>query len=385
MTSSTHQDEPKKDIPLESMEVGHAGLYPLSADDSLEGQHEKITKVMGAITDVITADIPLGLKDGGKTLIACEQGIKSFVRDKLAGTKENPVDNHLPNTEVGVWIHYLTEGIVRDFGRTWMDTPKALRTRNSNKDETRSVRITKEKKNALIAQKDMGYWMPMISAGKITMEEAVKEVVRVTEEIMEYERQGIDMNPKKTAGITDFNCDKPVLDKWNGAWEALDVFKKYGIKITLPDIIENFFLTDKKPRQKYLTMTQKSALIEGANFIGQKFGLKGMDKTGAVYNEKMPQYGGLAKQDVNSEDDFWEMLPDLKKEIDSINGYSIRSIHLGSQKKIDNKSYAVIVDGLDTIKKERIIFVYRQAGGISRMKDDVWFNNQESETAEIEF
>ena len=176
MTSSTHQDEPKKDIPLESMEVGHAGLYPVSADDSLEDQHEKLTKVMGAITDVITADIPLGLKDGGKTLIACEQGIKSFVRDKLAGTKENPVDNHLPNTEVGVWIHYLTEGIVRDFGRTWMDTPKALRTRNSNKDETRSVRITKEKKNALIAQKDMGYWMPMISAGKMTMEEAVKEV-----------------------------------------------------------------------------------------------------------------------------------------------------------------------------------------------------------------
>ena len=114
MTDSNKSNEPKKDIPLENMKVGHAGLYV--DGDNVEETVEQLANMTGVITDVINNDIPLGLKDGGKTLIACEQGIKAFVRDQLAGTKDNPVDNHLPDTEVGVWIHYLTEGIIRDFG-----------------------------------------------------------------------------------------------------------------------------------------------------------------------------------------------------------------------------------------------------------------------------
>lgn len=383
MTGSNDSNEPKKDIPLENMKVGHAGLYV--DGDSVDETVENLANITGAITDVITNDIPLGLRDGGKTLIACEQGIKAFVRDQLAGTSDNPVDNHLPNTEVGVWIHYLTEGIIRDFGRTWETTPKSLRGRGDRSTKKKSVRITKEKKNELIAMKDMGYWMPMISAGKITMDEAVKEVVRVTEEIMQLEEQGIDMNPNKTAGINDFNCDKPVLDKWNGAWEALDIYKKYGIKITIPDVIDNFFLSDKKPRQKYLTMCQKSPLLEGGNFIGQKYGLKKMDALGAVYDEKKPQYGGVSKHEVHSEDDFWQMIPELKDKVDSSKSYSVRSVHLGSQKKVDGNNYVVIIDGLDTSTKERIIFLYRVDGSIGTIHDTEWFNNKTEEEAELVF
>ena len=377
--------QPFADIPLEEHSVRHAGLYVSDESDTQEDKYKKVANTLGVISETITADIALGLDKGGKTLIDCETGIKAFVKDHLAGTKDNPVDNHLPNTETGVWIYYLTQGIERDFGRTWETTPKSLRSKSDRTSKKKSVRITKEKKNELIAMKDMGYWMPMISAGKITMEEAVKEVVRVTEEIMQLEAQGIDMNPNKTAGINDFNCDKPVLDKWNGAWEALDIYKKYGIKITIPDVIDNFFLTNKKPRQKYLTMCQKSPLLEGGNFIGQKYGLKKMDALGAVYDEKKPQYGGVSKHEVHSEDDFWQMIPELKDKVDSVKSYSVRSVHLGSQKKVDSNNYAVIIDGLDTSTKERIIFLYRVDGSIGTIHDTEWFNNKTEEEAELVF
>ena len=103
----------------DSLAVGHAGLY------KVEEFAEELNSTKGPQLDEskeILADIELGLKDGGKTLITCEKGIKTFVKDELAKG-----ENHLPNSELGVWIHYLTEGIKKDFGRTWNETPKSLR------------------------------------------------------------------------------------------------------------------------------------------------------------------------------------------------------------------------------------------------------------------
>ena len=71
-------------------------------ETNVEDVHSNLVDAMGAITETIVNDIPLGIDKGGKTLIDCEQGIKVFVRDMLAGTSDNPVDNHLPNTETGV-------------------------------------------------------------------------------------------------------------------------------------------------------------------------------------------------------------------------------------------------------------------------------------------
>ena len=66
-------------LPIDELRVGHAGLYVPDEDEP----------------DTISCDLELGLA-GGKTLIACEKGIKAEVA-KLA--KE---PNHLPNSETGV-------------------------------------------------------------------------------------------------------------------------------------------------------------------------------------------------------------------------------------------------------------------------------------------
>ena len=105
---------------LDNVSVGHAGLY-FSGDETLEEGVEKVTNVLTTFAEIM-CDIPLGIKDGGKTLITCEKGIKAFVRDELAKQ-----ENHLPNSEIGVWIHYLTEGIKRDFGRSWEELPRSIK------------------------------------------------------------------------------------------------------------------------------------------------------------------------------------------------------------------------------------------------------------------
>jgi len=164
----SEKQQPFSDIPLEDHSVGHAGLYVPEEGDSIDEKHQKLVNALGVISETITNDIPLGLDKGGKTLIDCETGIKAFVKDHLAGTKENPVNNHLPNTETGVWIYYLTQGIERDFGRTWEVTPKSIREKLSKEAKAAASGkrvITKKEKNDLIAKRDMGYWLPMVSAG----------------------------------------------------------------------------------------------------------------------------------------------------------------------------------------------------------------------------
>jgi hypothetical protein len=116
-------------VPIPDMDkiaVGHAGLYHNDADndDTIDADNEVIDV---KTTKAVSADITLGIK-GGKTLINCEKGIKAFVQDVLAGDKTN----HLPNTELGVWVYYLTEGIARDFNRTWETTPYTLTKKQSS-------------------------------------------------------------------------------------------------------------------------------------------------------------------------------------------------------------------------------------------------------------
>ena len=126
---STSSDIPQSD--LDKMQVGHAGLYVPTNDDEAAAAYQAVAGITSVITEAITPDIPLGLKGAGQTLINCEKGIKSFVKDVLASDK----NNGLPDSETGVWVHYLTQGIAKDFGRTWEDTPVSLRSKQSKEDK----------------------------------------------------------------------------------------------------------------------------------------------------------------------------------------------------------------------------------------------------------
>ncbi len=63
--------------------------------------------------ELIETTMELGVSGKGQLLVVCETGIANYVRE-LADDD----DNHLPSSKTGVVIHYVTEGIARDF---WCD------------------------------------------------------------------------------------------------------------------------------------------------------------------------------------------------------------------------------------------------------------------------
>lgn len=362
----------------DNIKVGHAGLY---VDESnVEEVHKNLVDTMGAITETIVNDIPLGIDKGGKTLIDCEQGIKAFVRDALAGTSDNPVDNHLPNTETGVWIYYLTKGIERDFGRTWEKLPKSIAPKLSSAEKKASAGkrvITKAEKNDLLLRKDMGHWLPMVSANKMTIEEAAKEVAKAAEEILELEKLGIYLSENKTAGVNDYNSDRIIIDSWGGSWDALEIMKKNQVRILIPNVIENFFFSTTKPKVKYYNALAKSALSLGAHYVARERGIKDMDKAGKVYNPKHPQFGGMECKEIETTEDFWGLVPELYKKITTgeFSGYEIKGVHFGKLKPA-GKDNAIIIDGLNIKDKKRVIFYATEGGGIGTIFDDVWYNTE---------
>ena len=364
---------PSNNIPLEDVEVGHAGLYVPDKSDTTDQAHEKIVNALGVITDTITPNIKIKeTLNVGKILINCERGIKTWVADELA----KPVDNGLPNSETGVWIHYLTLGIERDFGRTWDKEPVSLNGREYNYKKQSSTQkkassgkrvITKAEKNDLLMKSNWSYWMPMVSAGKMSMEEGMKEFQQVAEKIQELEKLGITLSENKTAGVSDFNVDRSVIDVWGGNWEALDILQKHKITILIPDIIENFFTSRDRP---------KTSIMNAA--LGCKQLMLGVYHKGKETGYKSNMFASYETEAIKDRDDLWKQVPEFYKVISTgkHSGYEIKSIHIGKT-KTTGKDKCLIVDGVDIKSSKRILFVLDSADDTTTIYDDLWYNNEE--------
>ena len=71
----------------------------------------------------------------------------------------------------------MTEGIKRDFGRTWEAAPTCLKpketkTEKAAKDKKRIITKGSEK-NELLAKLDMSYYQSDIACGNLTLEQAL--------------------------------------------------------------------------------------------------------------------------------------------------------------------------------------------------------------------
>ena len=210
--------------------LAKSGFLPMDIE-AVRKHPDKSEITTGDATDVVSEsppereivfDIPIGLNEGGKTLVTCEKGIKAFVKDELAKK-----DNHLPKSETGVWIHYLTEGIKRDYGRTWEKLPKSLKPKETtlqkaSKDKKRV--ITKAEKNALLAQLDMNYYQRDIQVGNLTLEEAFEKIKQAFDRKQELENAGYYLSPNKTEGVKPFNWEK-IVEESVGSIDAAEVYK----------------------------------------------------------------------------------------------------------------------------------------------------------------
>jgi len=312
---------------LDNMSVGHAGLY-FSDDETMEESVVKITKVLNTFADIM-CDIPLGLKDGGKTLITCEKGIKAFVKDELAKKK-----NHLPNSEVGVWIHYLTEGIKNDFGRSWEDMPRSIRPKPTKTERAASSGkriISKAAKNELLDKLDMKYYADDISAGIITLEQAFASITEALAKKNELENAGYYLSPNKTEGLKAFDWQKVVEDSVGNA-NAAQLYKKHKVEVVLPNVMKNFYENEKRIKRS-ICKDMMNSILFGTAF--KKVYASGLKDYG-YYDENNPTSGGPENFDVKSMEDLLKYLAsqgqaNMVKELKS--SYTINATHLVKIKK----------------------------------------------------
>jgi hypothetical protein len=325
------------------IKVGHAGLYVDADDDT------------SVDTDAIIADIPLGLAGAGKTLINCEKGIKLFVADQLAGQK-----NHLPDSETGVWIHYLTEGIIRDFGRTWVDTPVALQGKKSKEEKGKAKGkrgLTKKEKNELIDRLNILYYQKDIESGAITQEEALEKVGEALQEKKKWEDAGYTITMNKTESVGFYNPDRVVIEAYGGDWDALNIYKKHKVKMIIPDVVDAFYTTKSKIPAKYVNVALKSPLPSAAYNIAVKNGMKGWTGKGAVYDEKVKEYGGYEAEDITSVDDLISRL-ELTK---ALSDFDIKAISLAYAKQLTQEPVFVF-DGVDKKTNHRKLIICDKTG-----------------------
>lgn len=287
---------------LDKMVVGHAGLY--EPDDG----------IVDSEAELVVADIPLGLK-GGKTLIDCEKGIKAFVKDVCAKDR----NNHLPNSELGVWVHYLTEGIARDFNRTWTEPPISIRQKDTPVEKARKEgkrTLSKGQKNLMLDKLSYTYYEEDVNAGRITQQDAFACMAEAAAQKKELEDAGFFINPNRTQGVSLFDW-KSIVRASHEDEKATRVYTKYKVEVIIPNIVENFYQSLEKP-EKLKKELIKSPLLETygvAELVEEKDGHLEIEKTSIKTDEDLYNY---LKSYTAGESLF--------KEIDG--KYSIKGFHL---------------------------------------------------------
>jgi hypothetical protein len=275
-TTSTKKDLRGKTfspIPdINRMEAGYADLYEVNDD------------INDVSTHTITPCITLGYK-AGKVLIDCEKGIKTFVADVLAHKLEEEAFDkegqakgflskygltmddvkHLPGTETGVWIYYLTKGIERDFGITWEGKPVSIRGKQSSIEKSRQQGkrvLSKKEKNELLERLNYQYYEERVNSGEITQAEAFGLMAEAAAKKKKLEDAGFYLSPKKTEGALLFDYKKEVLEA-NGREDGYKLYSKNFLDVVIPNILENYYsylINGEKPSRQLEKEVSKTLL-----------------------------------------------------------------------------------------------------------------------------
>ena len=284
-----------KDTSIENMAVGHAGLYVPTEDDDIDTAATKIANTLGAIAQTLVNDIPLGIDKGGKTLLDTEQGIKAFVKDELAGKQ-----NHLPDTEVGIWVHYLTKGIERDFGRTWEKDPKSIapkKSKEEKKAESGGRLLTKKQKNMLVAKRRWDYWEKLIDEGKVTEEEAEEGMKGAIAEVKRLKEMGLYINTNKTKGVQQFDWEREITEMWDGDESKLDIYKKHKLLPLVPVLEKKWHMHS---TNKFVTREWDKTIIktDDGKSIDKKFISSKIDEWENLTSHYTPKTFSICKIEV---------------------------------------------------------------------------------------
>ena len=309
------KEEERASIDWSKAKVGSAGLY-WEPDEDEEETTAKLINKDGSET-IINTSIDIGIMGKGNNLsLSVEQGIADYVKE-LADDE----DNHLPSTKVGVMIHYLSEGIARDFETIWNRAPASLGGGTGRGGSTKEGRaagkrvMSKKQKNELLAKMDMNYYMDDIQAGNMSYEDAFDQVKVAMQQKLDLEALGYYLSPNKTEGVLMYDWKSIVDESYKSEDESVTNGKsasafyiKYKLEVVLPNIFATYFDNDFKGSNKKLTSElSKSSLLNCVGTQMVKYNVKGL---GGSVDPSNDIVGGASFEDqkISSDEDILKII-----------------------------------------------------------------------------
>mgnify|MGYP003109684238 CR=1 FL=1 len=191
--------------------------------------------------ELIDTKIDLGESGKGKLLVVCEKGIENTVRE-LADDD----DNHLPSTKTGVVIHYVIEGIARDFGITFNRQPVSTGGGRGGSSKSAGIKMpSKKEKNEILDRCNLTYYQEDIDSGKITLEDALASIQENYKIKKDWENKGIFLSPNKTEGVMLYNWKKEIIDSYDNTdtnSPPTSLYTRNKIEVVIPNVWENYFI-----------------------------------------------------------------------------------------------------------------------------------------------
>ena len=159
-----------------------------------------------AATDAAKITLPINTEEKTTILLNVEGSVKELIS---ALAKKNDVKgaegidaSHLPNSITGVVIHYVVEGLKKDFDLGFEETPVCLKQRGGNSNYDKKVAgkkrlLTREQKNELLQNSNEFLWRAN-RRGDMSIENAMYAIKDAFERKQNFEEMGYILPTKKT-------------------------------------------------------------------------------------------------------------------------------------------------------------------------------------------
>ena len=135
--------------------------------------------------------------------VAVKELISSLAKKSNVKVAEGIDASHLPHSITGVVIHYVVEGLKKDFDLGFEETPVCLKQRGGNSNYDKKVAgkkrlLTREQKNELLSKTQMSFYEEQIARGDMSIENAMYAIKDAFERKQNFEEMGYILPTKKT-------------------------------------------------------------------------------------------------------------------------------------------------------------------------------------------
>ena len=255
------------------------------------------------------------------TLLKCEDTIREAISEIIQNKTPivNPLKDekfcgsHLenyPQSYTGIFLYYLCKGLYEDFGIWFTGTPVSLKKRETEDKMSKSYNdggrvITNKAARELRKAADMNTYMPDITSGKMSMDDAITKMKAAVAKMQTLSGLGIELPTTATGKVKYFNEEIEARADKEKPDDRYTLFKKEELEIKVPRVQEDLEIKVLKHR-KY--KTDINNIVKSGNPLNHPELIKIERETGALTAKDILIKSAMAQKEVNAMDASAEII-----------------------------------------------------------------------------